>query len=404
MTAFFLSPLFSIFRKIISVKMKKSVFLFISITLLCNSLVAQQTINDTIVHDGLNRSFILYIPEIYSGDEVPLIVNLHGYTSNAFEQMVYGDFRSIADTANFLLVHPMGTDDPSGNPYWNAEFGGDTDDIGFLEALIDSLDVDYNIDLERVYFTGMSNGGFMSYTLACNLSNRIAAIASVTGTMQKSQLVTCSPQHPMPVMEFHGTADVVVPYDGNFLWASTPEVIDYWCTYNQCISSPEVTVLPDVDPEDGCTVELYEYYEGNNGSRVVHYKIIGGGHTWPGSIINTGNGNTNHDINASVEIWNFFRQYDLNGLINQTGIAPYKPSAEYVISPNPASDYFAIENLNSLPFIISVFNSNGVLITEDIACTGKKVFHTNTLKNGIYIIRLYGLENKNITIKKLIVL
>ena len=383
--------------------MKKQLLISAVIVLSFLSLKAQQTINDTIVHDGLNRSFILYVPEIYSGDEVPLVINLHGYTSNAFEQMFYGDFRSIADTANFLVVHPMGTDDPSGNPYWNAEFGGTVDDIGFLEALIDSLAVDYNINLERVYSTGMSNGGFMSYTLACNLSNRIAAIASVTGTMLNSQLNTCSPQHPMPVMEFHGTADAVVPYDGNIIWASTPEVMEYWTGYNSCNTTPVVTALPDMDPEDGCTVELYEYNNGNNGSKVAHYKVIGGGHTWPGSIINTGNGNTNHDIDASAEIWDFFRQYDLNGLINQTGITRENNASLFVVSPNPATDFFSVSYQESNPFHISIYNSKGVLVRMEMVYSDKKIFLTGMLKQGIYFIKLYDPENMVLSVKKLII-
>jgi polyhydroxybutyrate depolymerase len=90
--------------------------------------------------------------------------------------MFYGDFRTIADTAGFLLVHPLGTLDPTGTTYWNSGWGGTVDDIGFTGALIDSIAEAYSVNLDRVYSTGMSNGGFMSYTLACSLSDRIAAI------------------------------------------------------------------------------------------------------------------------------------------------------------------------------------------------------------------------------------
>jgi len=158
---------------------------------------AQQTINASINHDNLERSYIIYIPESYTGDDpVPVVLNFHGYTSNAQDQMGYGDFRTVADQENFLVVHPQGTIDPSsGQTFWNAQWFLDgVDDIGFVSALIDSLAGEYNIDLSRVYSTGMSNGGFLSHTLACELSDKIAAIASVTGSMTIIQTsLTCNP-------------------------------------------------------------------------------------------------------------------------------------------------------------------------------------------------------------------
>ena len=146
--------------------------------------IGQQTIDGSITFAGIQRDYILYVPEIYTpGEAVPLILNFHGYTSNAFEQLNYGEFRPIADTAGFIVVHPMGTVDLLGNTHWNVGWGtSSVDDLGFTAALIDSLSAEYSINQDRIYSTGMSNGGFMSYHLACELSERIAAIASVTGT------------------------------------------------------------------------------------------------------------------------------------------------------------------------------------------------------------------------------
>ena len=139
---------------------------------------AQQTINGTIVHNGILRSYILYVPAIYSSSTaVPLLFNFHGYTSNASQQLVYGDFRPIADTANMIIVHPEGTLDVNGNTHFNVGWGGSAaDDVGFTEALIDSISSTYSIDQSRIYAAGMSNGGFMSLLLACTLSERIAAV------------------------------------------------------------------------------------------------------------------------------------------------------------------------------------------------------------------------------------
>ena len=130
---------------------------------------SQQTISDSIVHNNVTRYFTTYIPAVYNSSiPVPLLFNFHGYTSNASQQMWYGDFRSIADTANFLLVHPQGGVDSTGNTHWNVGWNGSIgDDIGFTAALIDSLSAEYNINQDRIYSTGMSNGGFMSFNLAC---------------------------------------------------------------------------------------------------------------------------------------------------------------------------------------------------------------------------------------------
>jgi polyhydroxybutyrate depolymerase len=138
---------------------------------------AQQTIDATISHDGLTREYKLYIPASYTGaSAVPLVFNIHGYTSNNAEQLVYGDFRAIADTANFLMVLPQGTIDGAGFTFFNAGFGPGVDDVSFMSALIDEIDANYNINLNRVYSTGMSNGGYMSATLACELRQHYPAL------------------------------------------------------------------------------------------------------------------------------------------------------------------------------------------------------------------------------------
>ncbi|UOQ74047.1 hypothetical protein MUN79_09220 [Hymenobacter cellulosilyticus] len=123
----------------------------------------------------------------------------------------------------------------------------------------------------------MSNGGFMSYELACKLSNRVAAIGSVTGSIVRSRLGACTPQHPVPVIEIHGTADNTVPYNGNILFTPIPAVVDYWVRFNGCSTTPVVTAVPNTNTTDGSTAERYVYSGGRNGSVVEHYKIIDGG-------------------------------------------------------------------------------------------------------------------------------
>jgi polyhydroxybutyrate depolymerase len=275
----------------------------------------QQTIDASINHGGLERDYTLYIPASYSaGNEAPLLFNFHGYTSNAWQQAFYSNFNTVADDEGFIIVYPEGTLDNTGTSHWNVGWGGSTvDDIGFTSALIDSISADYSINQDRVYSTGMSNGGFMSYQLACELSDRIAAIASVTGSMNMGWFNSCNPNHPMPIMEIHGTADGNVPY------ATIPSIMDYWANFNNCNSSAIITNVPNTSTTDGCTAEHQIWENGNNGSTVEHYKIIGGEHSWPGALFP--NGVTNQDIDASEKIWEFFSKYDINGLISPTSIS-----------------------------------------------------------------------------------
>lgn len=334
--------------KIISSKyksiLKKGILL--SSILISFSCFSQQTINGTIVHDGIVRSYKLYVPAIYSSNiAVPLLFNFHGYTSNSNEQMFYGDFRNIADTANFLVVHPQGTLDNNNVNHFNVGWGGSTvDDVGFTEVLIDSLSAAYSIDQNRIYAVGMSNGGFMSFRLACELSNKIAAVGSVTGSMTPSTLGDCNASHPMPIIQIHGTTDLTVPYNGSAGWtASVTNILNHWATFNNCSPAPTVVNVPNTNVLDGSTVEKYTYENGDNCSEVVHFKVTNGQHTWPGSIFNFAG--TNYDINASVEIWNFISKYDIFGLIscNPATIEDQFEMEDFQVYPNPCSESIHVD-------------------------------------------------------------
>lgn len=367
----------------------KILLFFLSIS--CFSF-GQQTIYDTITHDGLQRAFILYVPASYNaGNPAPLVFNFHGYTSNSQEQMFYGDFRPIADTAGFLLVHPMGTLDGSNEPYWNSGWGGTVDDIGFTSALIDTLAANYSVNLDRVFSTGMSNGGFMSYTLACSLSNRIAAIASVTGTMNANQSSSCNAQHPMPVLEIHGTADGTVPYNGNAYMSSIPNAMNYWANFNQCTLTPQITTVPNTSTTDGCTAEHYLYSNGTNGVDVEHYKIINGAHTWPGAPVAFGV--TNYDISASIKIWQFFMQYDINGKIGFNSIDELNKE-NLVLVPNPASSTIEISGIaeNSLIKNIEVYSASGSHVYSNV--TSSNLVDVSSFEKGVYFLTVNTDESK----------
>ena len=350
---------------------------------------AQQVINGSITHDGIERTYILYVPDTYNADQAaPLLFNFHGYGSTAMEQMVYGDFRPIADTAGFLIIHPQGTADYLGNNHWNVGWGGSTvDDVGFINSLIDSISTNYNIDETRIYTTGMSNGGFMSYLLACELSDRFAAIASVAGSMTNGQTESCNAQHATPIMEIHGTADDVVPYNGTPLFISIPEVLNHWVAFNDCNESPTIIEMPDVDPNDGSTVKKYIYAQGNSGVEVVHFKVINGTHTWPGS--NYDIGGTNYDINASAEIWSFLSKFDINGLINTTHVNNKTTPFSFIkIHPNPTSSQIHFDRPTQQEEIFQIFSQSGVEVLNGRLFSNQQSIDIKSLPNGFYILKI----------------
>lgn len=355
------------------------------------TLKAQVTIIDSIMAGGIYRNYRLYIPTAYSDDTpAPLLFNLHGYSSDAFGQAVYANFNPIADTAGFLTVIPNGTLDIFGIRHWNI-FGAPgvgVDDVAFLSALIDSLDAEYNIDLNRVYSTGMSNGGFMSHALACELSNRIAAIASVTGSIDKDRMPFCDPQHNTPVMQIHGTADETVPYDGNFEFLPVDSVISYWVNQNHCDATPIFNEVPDIVTTDLCTAEHYVYGSCYKETQVELFKIIDGGHTWPGTAI-TFLGVTNLDINACREIWRFLSQYRLDEL---TGIETNPLLKNEVnIYPNPFAENTYLKNTNGVIKEWKLFDATGKLIQSRNGVNGDLITISGEgLQVGLYYVYVNG--------------
>lgn len=345
--------------------------------------LAQTTVVDSIMSGGMYRSYRLYVPAIYTGSSArPLIINMHGYTSNAATQQLYSNFMPIADTANFLMVYPQGTN-YSGQPFWNAGISPTlVDDKSFISQLIDSLKLNYNIDLNAVYSTGMSNGGFMSQTLACELSNRIAAIASVTGSMFTTQYGSnCHATRPVPMMQIHGTADPTVPYGGNASALPIDSVVRFWVVRNGCNSTPSFSNVPNTNTTDGCTAEHYVYGNGNSGSSVELYKVIGGAHTWPGAPFTVGV--TNQDFKASVEIWRFFRKYRLNTLTSVNSVkAQY---ADFKCYPNPVTDELNIRfDHGTHNALVTVTDVLGHIVIRETSSTEK--INTSALTPGIYML------------------
>ncbi len=339
---------------------------------------AQNYIQETFLHDGLQREYLIYVPNSYNISKTcPLVLNLHGYGSNANQQSIYADFRTLAERDTFIIVCPNGTNDLSGSRHWNADNGTIVDDIGFLSNLIDYLLSQYNIDASKVYSTGMSNGGFMSYKLACDLSNKIAKIASVTGSMNLVQYNNCFPGTDIPIMQIHGTSDLTVPYNGSTFSVSINDLIAFWINNNQCNTTAEIYNFPNTNTSDNSSASRYIYYKGTEES-VILIKVEGGGHTWPGSIDVPAFGNTCKDFNASEEIWEFFK-----GKVDTNTSTKTQEFFNTNLSCLESKNEIVLEAKNGIKiYNISTYNILGKKLTQ---IQGNKLSKA-LLANGMYFL------------------
>jgi len=254
--------------------------------------------------DGISRSYVLHVPPSYDGGTpTPLVLNFHALTSTAPEQQFISDMGRVADAHRFVVAYPNGIENS-----WNA--GPCTypagslgiDDVGFARAVIDDLGQKGCIDLNRVYATGWSNGAALSYRLACEAADVIAAIAPVANVDLVSD---CNPSRPIPVLHFHGTEDVVVPYDGSRPdYPSVPDTYDAWAARNGCTDEPSITF-------ENNTVTCETYDDCDGGVEVTLCTAEGMGHCWPGQSFCPAGAST-LDISASDTMADFFANFSLS--------------------------------------------------------------------------------------------
>lgn len=257
-------------------------------------------------HDGLARTALVHVPIGYDANRpTPLVLAFHGYGQSAAEMRSFSQLTEVADREGFIAVFPEGTGfirSWNGGTCCGTAIATAVDDVGFAGAIIDRLEDMLCVDTLRVYATGMSNGGFLAHRLACELSGRITAIAPVAGVIG---MTSCSPSRPVPVLQFHGTADLVVPYLGNgFAYPSVASTVDDWVMRNRCSSGPTTYFeRDDVECEawSGCANEV----------EVRLCTVSTGGHTWPGGLPLPLLGRTTDTISASDEMWSFFERYAL---------------------------------------------------------------------------------------------
>ena len=260
-------------------------------------------------HNGVNRLYTLYKPDNLK-EKAPLVFVLHGYTSNSTNIMNYSKMNEIADQNGFMVCYPQGTTNIyTGQTHWNANLKemSSVTDSEFLTDLAKKLQAEFNLSEKNTFACGMSNGGFMSYSLGCERSDTFKAIASITGTMSGYDWNNCNP-NKVPVLQISGTNDMVVPMDGSMSlaggWGGAPKIQDimnYWEDINECTQTQTLN-LPDSNKTDNSYVSIEKKVDCFNNHQVWFYTVYGGAHTWPGAW-------GNMDINASEEIWDFFSRY-----------------------------------------------------------------------------------------------
>lgn len=272
-------------------------------------------------YGGIERGYWLAVPpDREPQSPAPLVLALHGGGGTAASLCrMRGGLLDLAQQGAFLLVCPQGVErhwnDGRQITRWRAQ-ADDIDDVGFLTAVVEDVASRYPVDRQRVFATGISNGGLMSYRLACERADLVRAIAPVAASMAES--LECAPSRPVSVVILNGTADPLVPYEGgpigfkgNNLGRVVPadDARRRWAAWNRCEPEPAMDWLPDQAPTDGTRVQLLSHTQCAGGTEVLLYRIEGGGHTWPGGpqYLPAGLvGRVSRDLDAGQAIWDFF--------------------------------------------------------------------------------------------------
>jgi polyhydroxybutyrate depolymerase len=348
-------------------------------------------------HDGITRQYIYYEPTELN-EQLPLVFVMHGFTGDANDIKNYSKMNDFADQYGFAVCYPRGTVDSGGNRFWNVGYAfhqnETVNDVGFLTELAVYLQDTHALNPDYTFATGMSNGGEMCYMLACQAYDTFKAVAPVAGMILQVILDECDESPAIPIFEIHGSQDNVTPLSGdpdnNDGWGAYPSIqstINYFAEKNECTTVVN-GLVPNIDTSDNSFIESEKHLNGINENEVWYYKVVGGGHDWPGAW-------GNMDIEAGQEAWLFFQNYIDANLLNNNSLTIEK---SIHIFPNPSNKSIQIETLENLEIIeINLYNTLGV--NQKIKLSDKNIDLSN-LNSGTYILMIKTLEG--IITKKII--
>ena len=338
--------------------------------MLCGPLFSQI---QTFEWQGVQRQYLVKTPSA-NRDMVPILFFLHGLGDNITRLDNEFHFQQVADAYNWVIAVPQALNEGYGT-MWNAGLmASTTDDSGFLMALLDALAEQYPVNLDSVFFTGFSMGGFMTHRMAIEHGDRITACAPVSGLITHS-MASHTAVAPVRMLHIHGTSDPVVGYDGNSqyfgsnLGLGVEAILNYWKNANGCVVEPVIDTFPDLK-NDGLRFVRYTY-EGE--AELQHIKVIGGNHTWYMS-------EDQYDIGYLTEIHKFFVG---NGGGN-VGIAEPEEST-LKLWPNPTSGRVSIEVGTATA--IEVMDNRGHCVGKYTLKPGSNLMDLGDLPDGLYFIK-----------------
>jgi polyhydroxybutyrate depolymerase len=359
---------------------------------------AQSTITGSINVDGRNRTYRLRIPPAASsGEQLPLMIVLHGFTQTAAQIEDAYAMNPVADTAGFYVVYPNGTNTFLFLQGWNASLGGGgVDDVAFIDALITELGNTSNVDTSRVYATGFSNGGGMSVVLACALSGRIKGIAPIAAAIDPANGPLCRPALFRPLLQVHGTADAVVAYGGSSGGFGPPVApaeafFRAWIKTDAC-GAPVISALPNIDATDFSTVTRAALESCSSGQAYEFYRVVGGDHSVPGP------GGQNGDLYSSAAIWTFFRSQGAASprlqspqAADATANAPAVDALPALpLWPNPTSGLVNLQTQTDGPWTAVIYDIQGRQVAVQNGTGQQAVLSLDGLGNGLYQVFLQG--------------
>lgn len=378
--------------------MIRILFLFLLSLSGISHLIGQVNVIETLFYQNIQRNYIVHLPPGYSFDQaVPVVIVLHGGSGTYQNVQGFTQMNTVSHANGFLAVYPQGAGIAPPGFSWadgrgtSADLDG-IDDVGFIDRLIDTLNQDYLIDLDRIYVCGFSNGGFMTQRLGCELAGRFAAIGSLGCSMDTSLYANCLPVRPVPMLFVNGTADPFVPYEGGVMNGNVTPIVGvdtavaFWVDHNQCQTAGDWEPLPDVVTDDNSTAEVRHFTDCSCQADVRFYRLINGGHTWPGVELPAQEpilGETNEDIQASVALWSFFQDHPF---CTSTGIG-HEPEriSTMTLFPNPASGRLT---LHTELEIMSVEAVNAWGQPCPVFRSGAREMDVSHLHPGYYILKV----------------
>ncbi|WP_370977921.1 carbohydrate-binding protein [Agaribacterium sp. ZY112] len=270
--------------------------------------------HDKVVHlsiEGNERVYLAHLPEGYdSGEKRPLVLMFHGANSTANGARANTQLNQISDEYGPVVIYPHSLAAPDGTRYWHGFLGiepTDFHDVAYVEAIVEQAIDLYNVDENKIFITGNSNGGFFVSSLTCQVPELFAGAAINIAPQLRPEVDACPLTEKMPMIHSMGTIDDTFAYTGDDVRMSAIETSTYYAAHNGCDLTPVETELEDINTADTSTVTKVEYQNCDEGFPVVHYRINDGGHYWPGSAPDSVTPSLNQDINWSELQWQFFQ-------------------------------------------------------------------------------------------------